>query len=98
MRKPGRIVVWPANIDAKKTRGEGRKVPMSSAVESPRLEEIVEAAMRLGLSPTPVPHSALPREWWSKTGYVIIERRGKGKIQVLRELASEVARARKTRN
>ncbi|HID17517.1 TPA: signal recognition particle protein Srp19 [Candidatus Bathyarchaeota archaeon] len=98
MRKPGRAVVWPANIDAKKTRGKGRKISIGSAVEAPRLEEVVEAAARLGLSPIPVPHSALPREWWNKTGYVIIERKGKGKIQVLRELASEVAKARKTKS
>jgi len=96
VKKPGKIVVWPVNIDLKKTRGEGRKIPKKLAVESPKLEEIIEASKRLGLNPTAVPHAALPKEWWNKTGYVIVERKNKGKIQILKDIANEINRFRKT--
>jgi signal recognition particle subunit SRP19 len=95
VKKPGKIVVWPANIDSKKTRREGRKIPKKLAVESPKLEEIIEAARKLGLNPAAVPHAALPKEWWNKTGYVIVERKGEGKIQVLKNIAIGINNARK---
>lgn len=95
MKKPGKIVVWPANIDFKKTRSEGRKIPKKIAVESPKLEEIIEASRKLGLNPIPVPQAALPKEWWNKTGYVIVERRNKGKIQVLKSIAIEINKNRR---
>jgi len=94
VKKPGKIVVWPVNVNSKKSRREGRKIPRSVAVEAPRLEEIVKAASDLGLSPTVVPNASPPREWWNKTGYVIVDRKGKGKIQVLKEIAAEIKKAR----
>ncbi|MEM3553151.1 MAG: signal recognition particle subunit SRP19/SEC65 family protein [Candidatus Bathyarchaeia archaeon] len=95
MKKPGKIVVWPVNIDLKKTRSEGRKIPKKLAVESPKLEEIIEASRKLGLNPIPVFHAALPKEWWNKTGYVIVERKTEGKIQLLKNIANEINKIRK---
>ncbi|MBS7655475.1 signal recognition particle protein Srp19 [Candidatus Bathyarchaeota archaeon] len=95
MKKPGKIVVWPANIDLKKTRSKGRKISKKMAVESPKLEEIIEASRKLGLNPIPASQAALPKEWWNKTGYVIVERKDKGKIQVLKSIAVEVNKNRK---
>jgi signal recognition particle subunit SRP19 len=95
VKKPGKIVVWPANIDLKKTRSKGRKIPKKIAVESPKLEEIIEASKKLGLNPIAASQAALPKEWWNKTGYVIIERKNQGKIQVLKSIAIEVNKARK---
>lgn len=90
-----RVVVWPVNIDANASRGEGRKVPRSVAVPSPRIEEIVEAARELGLNPE-VEESAYPRLWWQERRRVVVDKAG-SKLETLKMLAAKVAELRERR-
>lgn len=39
-----KAIIWPVYIDSKKTKNEGRKIPLVDAVESPKLREISKAA------------------------------------------------------
>ncbi|MFB6194977.1 MAG: signal recognition particle subunit SRP19 [Haloplanus sp.] len=41
-------VIWPAYLDATKTRAEGRRVPLDEAVEDPTVDEIAEAVQQVG--------------------------------------------------
>jgi signal recognition particle subunit SRP19 len=41
-------VIWPAYIDAAKTRSEGRRVPLDDAVEEPTVDEIAKAVQQVG--------------------------------------------------
>ena len=41
-------VIWPAYLDAAKSRSEGRRVPEDEAVEEPTVDEIAEAAQQVG--------------------------------------------------
>jgi len=41
-------VIWPAYLDASKTRSEGRRVPRDLAVDDPTVDEIAEAAQQVG--------------------------------------------------
>jgi len=93
LKIPGKIVVWPANLDSTKSRIEGRKVPKASAIQAPRLEEINEAAKRLSLDVDMTLRKSRPSSWWEKGGYAIITKKGT-KSNVLRALTGEIKKAR----
>ncbi|MDL5502382.1 MAG: signal recognition particle subunit SRP19/SEC65 family protein, partial [Candidatus Methanoperedens sp.] len=44
-----KLVVWPVYLDATKSRGEGRILPLKESVKSPVLKEIEKAASELSL-------------------------------------------------
>ncbi len=88
------MIVWSANIDSTKTRGDGRMIPRSQAVQSPKADELVKAAQRLGLESTPNNTAARPSAWWEKTGYILVSRKGKTRSSILRDIAREVIRIR----
>ncbi|MET1128317.1 MAG: signal recognition particle protein Srp19 [Thermoproteota archaeon] len=90
-----RVVVWPAYIDATKTRREGRKLPLSESIRRPRVDEIVEAARRLGLNPE-VEQARYPRDWLEERERVVVDKRG-SKLETLRLIAREVAKLREER-
>ncbi|WP_251330180.1 signal recognition particle subunit SRP19 [Haloplanus pelagicus] len=41
-------VIWPAYLDATKSRAEGRRVPLDEAVDDPSVDEIAEAVQQVG--------------------------------------------------
>ena len=90
-----RVVVWPIYLDSTASRSEGRKVPMSYAVRKPRVEEIVEAAERLGLNPE-VEEARYPRRWWEQKKRVIVDKVG-SKLNTLKMIAEEVKKLRQER-
>ena len=55
-------IIWPAYIDAAKTRPEGRCVPLSCAVKSPTCKEIVDVLKSLGFQAVEEPHKRYPRD------------------------------------
>lgn len=96
MKNPGKIVVWPVNLDSAKSRIEGRKVAKGLAIQAPRLEEINEAAIRLSLEAELVPGKSRPSSWWEKTGYIIVTKKG-AKTGVFRALVGEIRKIRATK-
>ena len=56
-------VIWPAYIDADCTRAEGRRVPLSDAVESPSVDEIAEAVQQVGYDAVIERDAIYPREY-----------------------------------
>ncbi|AEM39836.1 Ribonucleoprotein complex SRP, Srp19 component [Pyrolobus fumarii 1A] len=90
-----RVVVWPSYIDASKSRGQGRKIPRKDAVPRPRVEEIVEAAERLGLNPE-VEEARYPRAWWEDRQRVVVDKLG-SKLETLKAIAREIRRIREER-
>lgn len=93
MRKKDKIVVWPVYFDSTKTRAEGRSVPKSLAVSSPRLDEIRKAVERTGLRPDVVSDAAHPSNPLRKTGLVFVPKKG-SKTQTLRNIAKELLNIR----
>ncbi len=87
------MVVWPTNLDSTKTRKQGRKLTKGAAVQTPRLEEIHDAATKLSIEVEIVPAKAKPAIWWEKSGYAILPKKSV-KAEILRSLASEIRRAR----
>lgn len=94
MKQPGKIVVWVANIDRNKTKRQGRKIPKSTSVDSPRLAEIEAAAKSLSLRFTSKPGVSRPSSWWEKTGYLLVEKGDSNRTEILRTIAKQVAKER----
>jgi signal recognition particle subunit SRP19 len=96
VKEKGKYVVWPNYLDSTKTRREGRRVPQKIAVESPKLQEIEEAAKILGLTPTINPNAAYPRARWEKKGYALIDKKN-SKLSNLKKIAEKIHDLRKSK-
>jgi signal recognition particle subunit SRP19 len=66
-------VIWPAYLDAGRSRRDGRRVPTSSAVEEPTVEEIAEAVKQVGYDAVIERDVAYPREPWRESGRVRVK-------------------------
>jgi signal recognition particle subunit SRP19 len=93
MRKQDKAIIWPAYFDLAKTRKEGRRVSKSLAVQSPRIQEIEEAAEKLGLKHEIAAESGYPKTSWVKTGMVMVEKKG-SKEQVIQKIAKQLLKIR----
>jgi signal recognition particle subunit SRP19 len=91
------MVIWTAALDSTKSRSQGRCLPRSQAVQAPRIDELEEAARKLSYDPQPSPHSALPSRWWEKTGSIRVKRGDKSRSKVLKDLAAEIQRIRRSK-
>ena len=96
MKLRGKMVVWPSNLDSTKTRRLGRKLPKGQSVQSPRLEELGEAAKTLSIEHEIVSAKSRPSSWWEKGGYLIVAK-SNPKSTVIHSLAGEVRRIRTSR-
>ncbi len=66
-------VIWPAYLDAERSRREGRRVPESVAVTDPDVEEIAEAVGQVGYDAVIERDVAYPREPWTESGRVTVK-------------------------
>jgi signal recognition particle subunit SRP19 len=93
MRKQDKAIIWPAYFDSAKTRKEGRRVPKSLAVQSPKIQEIKEAAEKLGLKHEIAMEAGYPKTPWFKTGMIMVEKKG-AKEQTIKKIAKQVLKIR----
>lgn len=94
MRKKDKMVLWPSYFDSTKSRVEGRKVPKSVAVPSPKLDEIRMAMEQLGLRYEIVSDASHPKLPWQKSGMLIVSKKG-SKTQMIRRIARQLLAIRK---
>jgi signal recognition particle subunit SRP19 len=92
-----KYVVWLEYFNSELKRGQGRRIPLDSAVRAPKLEELEEACRRLNLEPLAQP-AKHPNSATRETGYVSI-RKEKPKqaliVKIARELSAVRAQAQK---
>jgi signal recognition particle subunit SRP19 len=93
MRKQDKFIIWPAYFDQTKTRKDGRRVPKSLAVQSPKFLEVLEAARNLGLELEVVPEKGYPKTPWVKAGMLLVEKKG-SKEQAISRIAKQLQKAR----
>lgn len=94
MPETDRIVIWPIYFDSRISRNGGRRVSRRSAVKSPRLDEIAEAARVLNLNCTIEDTKAHPAAWWEKQGRVLVKKTDASKSSILREVCSKMKEMR----
>jgi len=97
LKRPGFLIVWPAHLDSSKTRGQGRRLPVSRAVKQPSMKEVWQAAMSLGYSPETKEKAALSGSPWEKTGYVTVKKAASRAV-VLKAISSEIVKTRQKEN
>jgi signal recognition particle subunit SRP19 len=68
MKDGKKTIIWPAYLDSKRTKSEGRKIPKNKAVSSPKLREVTKAAKKLGLDPKVEKYKSYPTSWWNTLG------------------------------
>lgn len=93
MRKQSKVIIWPVYFDVGKTRKEGRRVTKNLTVPSPKIAELEEAAIKLGLEHELVPEKGYPKTPWSKSGMMLIEKQG-SKEQVINKVAKQLQKIR----
>ena len=93
MRKQDKAIIWPAYFDLTKTRMEGRRVPKSLAVQSPKILEVQEATQKLGLKFEVVADKGYSKAPWAKTGMILVEKKG-SKEQIINRIAKQLLKAR----
>lgn len=82
--------VWVANLEAKKTRAEGRKIAKRFAVPNVRFQELIQACKELGLD-FEAENKKYPRCWWEEGGRVVIK---EGKRGLMIEIAKKIIEIR----
>jgi signal recognition particle subunit SRP19 len=86
------VIIWPSFIDANLTRSQGRRLPKKACVRSPDVNEMLEAAERLGIDAR-IEKKAYPRRWHvEKKALVLGEKQPKG--EVMERLSREVRQSR----
>jgi signal recognition particle subunit SRP19 len=83
------VVLYPTYFDSTRSRGEGRRIPRSLAVENPTVEEIKEAAKRLGYRVETEVRTSHPSRPWKREGRVLILGGGK-KTAIISSVAQEI--------
>src|SRR5450756_1117701 len=72
MAKNSKRIIWPIYLDAHKTRKDGRVLAKKDSIGAPGIDEIMQAAMELGLNPSCEDEKMYPRFWWDYKGRVLI--------------------------
>jgi signal recognition particle subunit SRP19 len=88
-------VIWTVNLDKKKSRSEGRRIPRRFAIPNVKLNELVEACKELGLNFS-VEDKKYPRCWWEEGGRILVEKRDT-KTKMMIEIAAKIAEIREKR-
>ncbi|MGB6500963.1 MAG: signal recognition particle subunit SRP19/SEC65 family protein [Thermoplasmata archaeon] len=92
---PEHFYVYPAYLDRKLSRADGRRVPEAEGTADVTAEEIAQAAKRLGWKAETEPTKQYPRRFYAYAGRVKVTKRvGSPKAKALRALAIEVRRLR----
>ena len=92
---PDHFYVYPAYLDRKLSRADGRRVPEAEGTADVTAEELVEAAKRLGVKAELETGKQYPRRDFAFAGRVKVAKRGgRAKAAFLRSLAVEVQKVR----
>jgi signal recognition particle subunit SEC65 len=95
LRNKDNFIIWTIYFNQGVSRKRGRKTSKKEAVSNPSLEEVLSAARNIGLGVRGVKKARYPAYWWDKNcGYIMVEKSGKSKIEIIRELAKEIRRRR----
>lgn len=93
LRQQDKVILWSVYFDSAETRSSGRRVPRLLAVVSPRVQEIKEAADKLGLNCEIAPDAGYPKTPWSKTGTLLVKKKG-SKDQTIFLIAKQLLKMR----
>ncbi|HDM23150.1 MAG: signal recognition particle protein Srp19 [Methanomicrobia archaeon] len=86
-----RMIIWRSNLDATKSRKEGRKISRGIAIKDLKLKEISKAAHELKLNPEIQENKIHPM---GIKGRIMVDKKYP-KIKTLKMIADEIRKMRK---
>ncbi len=89
MQVKNRWIIWPAYLDSKLKRKEGRRVIKKEAVDSPTVQMMSEALKSLGIEHEVDEAASFPSRWYRREGRVLVDNR-MGKGEILKKLSAEM--------
>lgn len=98
MKLNGKSIIWLVNLDSNKTIKQGRRIPKSASIESPKLKELITATKLLDFEFEVRENAARPNSWWEKTGYIIVEKDKTTKSVVMRRISKKIKTLRMESN
>ena len=91
-RKPF-IIFWPQYFDSKRTRAQGRRVPIKLAIDRVNVKDLHKSARKLGYNAQLEANYNYPKTWWDDPGRIVVDTKGKKKSIVLIEIAKELKKS-----
>lgn len=94
MKDYKRLVIWLDYFNSAFSRSEGRRVALDHSVKDPKLDELAEAARRLGYSPEPE-QAKFPTRMNIPSGYVSVEKTKEAKKEkIIEEISKALSSVR----
>jgi signal recognition particle subunit SRP19 len=91
MRRRGSMIIWPQYFDKNRPVRLGRRIPLEMATPDPTVQDLANAARKLGYQIEVDPKPKYPPTWYDEaTGNVLIDAMGQKKLFVLHRLAPEI--------
>ncbi|PSP82996.1 signal recognition particle protein Srp19 [Halobacteriales archaeon QS_1_68_17] len=87
-------VIWPAALDARLSRSEGRRVSLEMAVPEPTVDEIAEAVQQVGYDAVIEREKTYPREHEPRGRVLVKNADDAGKSDLLQAVAAYVGALR----
>jgi len=91
---PGRRIIWPQYLDSQRPCRLGRRISKEEAIPLPTIQELIEAAKKLGYEVSVNPTAKYPKTWWDPPGYLIIDSKGQKRIFIIKRLAKIIKELR----
>jgi signal recognition particle subunit SRP19 len=98
MRRKGLIIFWPQYFDGSRSYRLGRKVTKELATNHPTVNDLFEAAKKLGYYAEIDAGVKYPRTWYDDPGRVLIDTMGQKKTFVLKKIAPELQKIKVVRD
>jgi len=83
-------VIWPAYLDAERSRNEGRRVPLETAVPEPTVDEIARAVQQVGYDAVIERETCYSREFEPRGRVIVQGTAEESKNDVVRAVAAYV--------
>ncbi|WP_254537953.1 signal recognition particle subunit SRP19 [Halomarina litorea] len=87
-------VIWPAALDAERSRSEGRRVARDLAVPAPTVDEIARAVQQVGYDAVVEREKRYPREYETRGRVLVQNADDAGKSDLLQAVAAYVVALR----
>ncbi|MDY7081899.1 MAG: signal recognition particle subunit SRP19/SEC65 family protein [Halobacteria archaeon] len=84
------MFIWPAYLDADRSRNEGRRIAKDTAVSDPSADEIAKAVKQIGYEAIIERDKKYPKSWWENEGRVLVKDADDSKRDMLPAIAAYI--------
>ena len=85
-------VIWTVNLDKRKSRSEGRRIPKRFSIPNVKLQELVEACRKMGIECIEE-DKKYPKCWWEESGRIVVPK-VESKTKLMIKLAQKISELR----